>query len=150
MSDAPACPECGAPVPSGGQCRDYFDACLFAEADPAYQVVHHLLVATYMLQHPSQLSRAGWLGTRDVLVDFLIKGKSPADVRKQNRKRLASGNRTWRLKGGEPMAGLDAGTWSQTIADVRLDNAASYCADVERWARAALSDVEKAGLPLSG
>jgi hypothetical protein len=99
-----------------------------------------------MLQHPSRTSRAGWLEARRLLAAFLA-GESPAEVRRQNRARLDSGRRPWRMTRGEavvvltvePPPGL---TWSRTIADVRLADTAVYCADVVAWAHAVLSDTE--------
>jgi hypothetical protein len=136
------CLECGAAQVSDEQCGDRFNACMAKEfEDPTgYGVVHHLTVTTYMLQHPSRYSRQGWLEARTLLSDFLLKGKSPVEVRTQNRQRYDSGSRSWRVTKGERVTELAGVTWSRTIADVRLDNSAVYCADVKLWAQAVLSD----------
>ncbi len=47
------CPECGAPVPEGGCCRDLFHALLLLEAEipgVAGSILHFYAVATYGLQ----------------------------------------------------------------------------------------------------
>ena len=53
------CPECGAPAQS---CETRYHECLVKEfSEPGYGAVHHLTVATYMLQHSSKLTKEGWL-----------------------------------------------------------------------------------------
>jgi hypothetical protein len=61
-------------------------------------------------------------------------------MRQQNRTRLDSGRRPWRMTQGEPVQPPGSMTWSKTIAGVRLENPAVYCADVVEWARAILAD----------
>jgi hypothetical protein len=143
MSDElSVCPGSGAAVSSGEPCRGRFDRCLAKEFEDwtGYGEVHHLSVTAYMLQHPGDYSRDGWLEARRRLADYLLAGKPPAEVRRENRGRLDSGRRSWRMTRGGRVA-LPAGfSWSKTIADVRLDNPEVYCADVVEWARAVLSD----------
>jgi hypothetical protein len=66
-------------------------------------------------------------------------------VRKQNKNAVDSGNRNWRIKGGEPYQGVNADTWHLTIADVRLNDPQSYCEDVNIWAKDVLARVMKTG-----
>lgn len=125
-------------------CWDLFGACMEKEyTNPDFGAVHHLTVAAYMLQHPSRLSRQGWLATRDVLVQFLVKGATPAQVRQQNRMLVDSGHRRWKFKGGQPFTGIDPSAWSLTIVDVRFTDAQTYCEDVARWAKEVLEKVER-------
>jgi hypothetical protein len=139
----PSCPLCGAEFPAGEQCRDRFDLCLAKELEnPAtYGAVHHLTVACYMLQH-NAYSRQGWLGTRELLVQFIEQDKTPAEVRAQNRRKLDSHQRKWSITKGERIS-TEGLTWTRTIAAVRLDNPDTYCADVELWAKSVLADTEK-------
>ena len=54
-----SCPECGAPVPPGGSCRDHFHALLLLEAEiPGVpgSILHFYAVATYALQHPDSMN----------------------------------------------------------------------------------------------
>lgn len=137
------CPECGAAPAGGESCEERFHRCLALEYEDwaGYGAVHNLTVPAYMLQHPSRYSREGWLESRRLLVAFLA-GEPPAAVKKQNRARLDSGSRPWRMTRGERISPPAGATWSMTIADVRLDDPATYCADVVAWARAVAADTE--------
>ena len=146
-----ACSECGALLSADESCAERFDRCLAKEFEDwtGYGAVHHLSVTCYWLQHPSRYSRQGWLEARGQLADYLMAGKAPAKVRAQNRQRLDSGRRAWHVTRGERVVLPEGATWSRTVADVRLESAAAYCADVIAWARAVLSDTEPWG-PLLG
>jgi hypothetical protein len=54
----------------------------------------------------------------------------------------ATSRRTWNLTRGAKLPGVEQIAWSFTIADVRLDRAEDYCADVLTWARRVLADSE--------
>lgn len=133
-----SCPECGAPQAA---CASRFDEFLSLEfTDPAYGAVHHLTVAAYMLQHSSRLTRDGWLEMRVLLHGFLVEGKPPALVRRENRRAVDSGQREFRIRSrtGEPV--IPPVLWSKNICGVRFSDPATYCADVEAWARAVLEE----------
>jgi hypothetical protein len=133
------CPECGAE-----DCQTRFDECLaleFTNAD--YGVVHHLTVATYMLQHSSKLTREGWLHERELLREFLVENKPPAFIRKQNKDLVDSGKRTFKIKSRDGRRIIQKSAWTKTILDVRFENAETYCADVTAWAKAVLEDMKK-------
>lgn len=52
-----SCPECGGPEMA---CEARYHECLALEfGDPSYGAVHHLTMATLMLQHSSKLIRTG-------------------------------------------------------------------------------------------
>jgi hypothetical protein len=140
---SPPCPLCGAEFPAGEQCRERFDQCLAKEFEnpTTYGAVHHLTVASYMLQH-NAYSRQGWLGTRELLVQFIREGKTPTQVRAQNRRKLDSQHRKWSITKGEKIS-TEGWVWTRTIAGVRLDTPERYCADVELWAKSVLADTEK-------
>lgn len=137
------CPQCGGEFPPDEQCRDRFDLCLAMEFEnpTTYGAVHHLTVACYMLQH-NAYSRDAWLEARKMIAQFTQEGITPAEMRKQNRSRFDSGQRTWRVPKGAKLSEFDAIVWSRTIADVRLDNPVIYCADVELWASSVLADTQ--------
>jgi hypothetical protein len=59
-----------------------------------------------------------------------------------DRKKFDSRHRTWSFTKGEKLAGVEGIRWSRTIADVRLDSAEHYCADVLIWGKSILSDNE--------
>jgi hypothetical protein len=54
------CPECGAVRHGDTTCQDGFHQMLFWEnEDPANGAVHHLMVVSYHIQHPSLYSPEG-------------------------------------------------------------------------------------------
>jgi hypothetical protein len=123
-------------------CKARFEEFLVLEfTDVGYGAVHHLTVATYMLQHSSKLTKEGWLYERDLLREFLVENKPPALIRKQNKDVVDSGKRKFKItsKDGKPI--IHESTWVKTILDVRTENAEVYCDDVVAWARSALEDV---------
>lgn len=135
------CPECGALESEEQSCRAAFDESLVLEfTDPEYGVVHHLTVAAYMLQHSSKLSRAGWLYMRQLLREFLVENKPPAEVRKQYGARVDGKNRDWKITSRDDKPVIVQVVWTKTILDVRKQSADLYCLDITTWARAVLDD----------
>jgi hypothetical protein len=135
------CPECGA---LNTLCQSRFDAFLALEfTDPGYGAVHHLTVSTYMLQHSSKLTKEGWLYERDLLREFLVEHKPPAFIRKQNKDKVDSGKRDFKIKSKTGQLVINKTTWMKTILAVRTENAEVYCADVTEWARFVLEDVQE-------
>ena len=134
------CPECGAPETL---CQTRFDEFLVLEfTEVGYGAVHHLTVTAYMLQHPSKLTREGWLHERELLREFLVENKPPAFIRKQNRGLVNSGKRTFKIKSRDGLPVINKTMWTKTILDVRTENAEVYCADVSVWARAVLEEAQ--------
>ena len=134
------CPECGA---SETLCQTRFDEFLVLEfTDAGYGAVHHLTVTAYMIQHSSKLTREGWLHERGLLHEFLVENKPPAFIRKQNRDLVDSGKRTFKIKSRDGKPVINKSSWTKTILDVRTENAETYCADVNAWAKAVLEDAE--------
>jgi Family of unknown function (DUF5946) len=134
------CPECGA---YNLACEARFHEFLGLEfSDPDYGAVHHLTVASYMLQHSSKLTGDGWKHMRFLLKEFLMENRSPAFIRRQNRDLVDGGKRNFKIssKGGQPV--INKVVWQKTILDVRADNATTYCEDVIAWARAVLKESE--------
>jgi hypothetical protein len=111
--------------------------------DPAYGAVHHLTVAAYMLQHSSKLSRQGWLETRRILRAFLVGNQSPAEIRKQDGRRVEAGQRDWKIASPDGNPVIRKSAWSKTILYIRLDSSQAYCADVAAWASAVLAEAEQ-------
>lgn len=134
------CPECGAPE---GACEAHYNECLVKEfTDTGYGAVHHLTVATYMLQHSSKLTKEGWLFERGLLREFLIEKKPPAFIRKQNRDVVDSGKRQFKIKAKDGLPKIGKTAWNVTILSVRMDDAGIYCNDVNAWAQSALAEAE--------
>ena len=127
-----SCPQCGATFASDETCQDRFNTSQLKEVEePSYYAVHHLSVPCYMLQH-NAYSREGWLAVRELLYQFIHRGLTPTMVRQQSRVKLDSGHRTWSITKGSKLPGVESIKWMHTIADVRLDTAEAYYADVRR------------------
>jgi hypothetical protein len=135
-----ACPECGA---ADRLCQARFDEYLILEfTDAGYGAVHHLTVATFMVQHSSRMTREGWLYERELLREFLVENKSPATIRKQIKDTVDSGKRTFKFKSKTGVPVINKTTWAKTILDVRAEKAEAYREDITAWARSVLEDAE--------
>ena len=133
------CPQCGATYATAETCEERFNAAQLQELeDRARYAVHHLSVPCYLLQH-NGYSRRGWLEVRALLARF-VTGLHPGEARRVARGTVGSDRRTWSFTRGEKLAGVEAVAWTRTIADVRLDSAEHYCADVRAWASSILAD----------
>jgi hypothetical protein len=138
------CPECGA---AGNTCEAQFHECLGKESeDSGFMAVHHLLVATYMLQHSSKLTKEGWSYERELLRSFLVENKSPALNRQQNKDAVDSGKRKFKITSRDGLPVIDKTAWTKRILDVRDESAEAYCESVTAWARSVLEDAQEIGL----
>jgi hypothetical protein len=134
------CPECGA---LDNACEARYHECLVKEfTDAGYGAVHHLTVATHMLQHSSRLTKEGWLYERELLREFLVEKKPPNFIRKQNRDAVDSGQRKFKITAKDGRPKVSRAHWTKTVLDVRMENAETYCAEVNAWARSALEDAK--------
>jgi hypothetical protein len=134
------CPECGA---TDGLCQTRFDEFLILEfTDAGYGAVHHLTVATFMIQHSSKMTREGWMYERELLKEFLIENKPPQLVRKQMKDTVDSGKRKFKIKSRDGLPVINKTTWTKTILDVRTENAEVYCEDINAWARSVLEETQ--------
>ena len=135
------CPQCGAII-TIESCSERFNRSQAFELDePERYRVHHLSVPCYWLQH-NMYSRTGWLQVRKLLYRFVFEGRAPQEVLKENKISLDSGKRSGSFTRGEKLPGVEGILWSFTIADVRLDTAENYNADVLQWAKHVLADSE--------
>ena len=138
------CPECKAPWEDGKTCQEAFHQMLFWEYEnPAFDV-HHLMVLCYYLQHPSLYSPEGLETAKHLLADFVERGFSPDEVRKQNRDRVDSSQRTWKIKGTTASHGAykHPNRWGMTAKDVIAGGASHYCDNVRKWARLVLEALQ--------
>jgi hypothetical protein len=138
------CPECGstwtdsADGNSPTTCEEHFHQMLFWEAEnPAYGVVHHLMVLCYHLQHPSLYSPDGLTTAKQLLVGFLEHGLTTEETRRRNRAALDSGVRKFKIKGAPDSHGVYDRPiqWTMTAADVTTGGADHYSDNVRGWAR---------------
>ena len=134
------CPECGA---TDQKCEARYHECLVKEfTEAGYGSVHHLTVATYMVQHSSKLTREGWLLERDLLKEFLIEKKTPEFIRKRNKDRVDSGKRDFKITSKDGAPKISRTAWEKTILDVRMEDAGQYCKDIIEWATAVFQEAE--------
>ena len=134
------CLECGAP---DILCQTRFDEFLILEfTDAGYGAVHHLTVATFMVQHSSKMTREGWMYERELLKEFLIENNPPQLVRKQMKDTVDSGKRKFKIKSRDGLPVINKTTWTKTILDVRTENAEVYCEDINAWARSVLEETQ--------
>ncbi len=141
------CSECGAVSTGGQNCQDRFHLMLFWEmANPAFDV-HHLMVLCYNLQHPSLYSPEGLDYAKQLLVDFLDRGLTPKQVRQDNRDKLDSGKRQFKITGTPDSHGTYAHpvAWTMTGADVIAGGVDAYCDSVRAWARSVYEALKASG-----
>ncbi|WP_052668571.1 DUF5946 family protein [Nitriliruptor alkaliphilus] len=123
METPTACDRCAAV-----DCEARFHACLAADfSDPAYGVVHHLVVPTYGLQH-------GWYTEQAAprLVEFVLDhlDREPTDHDRREIRRLTDGATRVRARG----PGAAPVAWQHNVADVDVASAEAYVATVRAWA----------------
>ena len=135
------CLQCGAKLTPDETCSDWFNAAQLFELEhpETYGAVHYLSVPCYLLQH-NAYSRLGWLAVYRLLHEFVYDDLHPEQARRRMQRIMASSKRQWSLVKGPRLAGVENITWSFTIAEVRLDTAEHYQADVRAWAQAVLED----------
>lgn len=138
-----ACPECGAPVPAGGQCLDHFHTLLVLEGSfpgAPGAILHFYAVACYNLQHPASvaLTAEALEGLRRNLADALNGTASVAELRRRA-SRASDGPTRVRRRPGDPPVDWYRGPWPMNVTDMLTATAATYPELVETWARSVLA-----------
>jgi hypothetical protein len=136
MSDM--CPECGAPLPESGDCRDYFYALLVLEAqvpDAAGSLLHFYTVSAYGLQHPVGFNYTVEAIThlRRNFAEALDGRATLADIRRRNRRVLDGPARVTR-RPGDAAVRWYSGRWPMTALEVCTADVEGYAERVLRWA----------------
>ena len=143
------CPECGAIWTDDITCETHFHQFGFWElADLEHLgIVHHLMVLSYHLQHPSLYSPDGLAHARGLLVDFLERGITPQQVRQRDREKGDSGKRQFRIKGTPEAHGSYAHpvVWTMRAGGVVAAGTEHYVESVTAWARSILADLRASG-----
>ncbi len=117
-------------------CRAAWDECGAVElGDPTYYAVHHLMVSSFMAQHPGRLSASGWDEVAALLARF-VAGLTPEAARRE----VGARRREQSLVRGEPKH-LDGVRWTRRISGVSRDTAEAYCADIRAWAESTVLDI---------
>ena len=138
------CPECGAPWTGGRTCADDFHQLLFWENErPELGEVHHLMVLSYYLQHPSLYSAEGLAHARQLLDAFVIEGLSPVEAQRRQRAAVDSGARGWSVtaRPGNQGAYERPPAWQLRAQDVVAGGPDHYRENVRRWAGAIVRDL---------
>ena len=138
------CAHCGAAHDEGRTCQDDFHTLLGWENEfPGYGEVHHLLVLCYHLQHPHLYSPEGLDHAKGLLIGFLEGGVTTEQVRREQRGRVSSTNRAWKVTARPGAQGAYARPvrWTMTIADIARAPHTNYRENVRRWANSILTDM---------
>lgn len=148
MIPSHTCPDCGAILPEGQSCQDYFYQILYWEQeDSRVAAVHHLTVLCYHLQHPSLFTNDALRFGRQQLHEFVIEGLSPQAMRQRIGEKVDSGKRTWKVS-GTPGSYETPIPWTMTIVDAAGHHIDGSWDRVRAWAQSmhtALSEVYPMG-----
>ncbi|MEP7289389.1 MAG: DUF5946 family protein [Chloroflexota bacterium] len=143
------CHECSAIWTEDVTCENHFHQMGFWEMENLSLLgeVHHLMVLSYHLQHPSLYSPEGLRGAMTLLVDFVERGITPAEVRQRDRAIVDSGKRRFKIKGTAASHGAYEHPvhWTMTAADVTAKGVTHYCDNVRAWARSIYEALKASG-----
>ncbi len=140
------CPECGARLGEARECVELFHAALAMEwvDPPRTGAAHHLLVATYMLQHPSGFTPEG-RASFEALVSEVVDDELTAEqLRARNKDRFEQQDRDWTLKAKTPSP-VVLREWPMTIADAVDGDPDGLPERVWAWARSAREELRAEG-----
>ena len=136
MNNPLVCPECRATLQPGRACADSFHMLAFWELDHGLYDVHHLMVPSYHIQHPSLYSPEGLLQAQQILIEFVEQGTTPQAMRRKLAAQVASNVRTAKITGTPESHGSYARPmdWTWRVTDVEAAGLASYYNSVRTWA----------------
>jgi hypothetical protein len=144
---AERCPECGAPVPESGSCRDNFHSLLALEwqvPDGAGTIAHFFTVASYGLQHPDSMSYTvetiAWL--KSAVTEALEMGCSVESLR-TSAKAQGEGAYVTRRE-GDPIPSWGVEHWATTVTDILAGGTEDYGQRVRDWAASVVCDIDAA------
>jgi hypothetical protein len=141
--DQQKCIECGAALGEAAACEELFHTALGMETIiPRAAAAHHLLVATYMLQHPSHYTPEGQAAFASLVRTAVDEALSAQELRERNRGRFDQNQRNWRFRtaeGAEPQLR----EWQMTIADVINGPVEELPERVWTWVRYVRAETDK-------
>ncbi len=139
------CAQCGGTPEAGETCQDRFhELLIFDFRDPAYGVVHHLLVLSFMTQHADQLTDEGFAFNRRLLSSFAA-DQLPASHLQQRALGLRSARDAFEGPARvirRPALPRIRIPWSRTVFDVDFSDGPAYGRTVEDWARSIAHDLD--------
>lgn len=141
------CPECDAELSGGQTCLDYFHLMLAWEWDHNLYDLHHLMVASYHLQHPSLYSPEALSSLTVMLVEFFEQGVTFQAMRKRIGKSVDSGIRTYRIAGTPDAHGSYPSpvVWEMQAGDVIEAGVDRYYASIRQWTESILRSLRVSG-----
>lgn len=149
MAESTQCPECEEDWSGGIACTDHFQQMAYWElSDLArFERVHHLMVLTYHLQHPSLYSAQSLKDGLGMLVDFLEGGITPQEMRQRIRPMVDSRGRKHKIIGTPESHGVYVHPvrWAMRAGNVVAAGKDAYCESVEAWARSTLHSLRDSG-----
>lgn len=149
MDSPQRCLECGTLWTDGVTCQDHFYQMGYWELEnpTALYEVHHLMVLSYHLQHPSLYSPTGLSNAKELLVDFLTTGITPSAMRQKIRGDVDSGVRKFKIKSTAESFGTYEYPvqWTMTAASVTTGGVDTYCDNVKAWAQSILESLKASG-----
>jgi hypothetical protein len=148
MNDVPmVCPECGDRWLEGQMCADAFHVLLGWEWEYQMLEVHHLLVLSYHLQHPSLYSPEGLHSGCALLIAFVEDGVTPQTMRKRIGKQVDPGARTFNITARPDHYGMykKPVVWTMRIGDCLRAGPDQYYASVRAWAASILASLRASG-----
>jgi hypothetical protein len=154
-TNADICAECGAALPAGGDCWTRLHELLEIETRvlPALEPeaamrAHFCAVAAYQLQHPSRLTRETLDRLRTGVSEMTSPSARPVEHLRRELGRFAAGSKkVTRSAPPGDRSHIDQRwptSWSVTARDVTQRPDPEYPDAVNRWARAALADLDAA------
>lgn len=140
------CAECGASLPDGGSCEDYFHELLALESNvpgAVGAVPHFFAVASYNLQHPLGFTPAALSGLLRTLADVL-QGKTRIDDARRRASAGAEGATRVRRRADAVLSDDEKALllntwprqWPMTVLDVCRVRPEDYAECVRAWATA--------------
>jgi len=140
------CPECGALLADGLECRRLFDALLLLEREcpTADQPTHFLAVSAYVLQHPlsMQYNAAALLGVRDSVAEFLS-GRASLDAIRRRTRATNHGPRRVARRAGEAPLTWNITEWPLSVANVLAGGRFEFPQRVRAWAESIVATLYK-------
>ena len=145
--DSERCPECGTDWSAGLTCTRHFHQMGAWELDNQLYAVHHLMVLSYHLQHPSLYSPQTLNDAKQMLAQFLEGGVTPQQMRQRIARAADSSVRAHKITGTPDSHGEypHAVMWTMTAADVTAGGVENFYANVREWAASILASLRQAG-----
>lgn len=109
---------------------------------PATAAAHHLLVGTYMLQHPARFTPEGRAVYPDLIATVVDERLTAEQARERLRGRFDQRDRDWKLTAKEPAPPV-LREWPVTIAGVLDGPPAELPARVWRWAESSREELRE-------